>query len=796
VTSVDTRLAAVHARLEVVGELASLINTTFDVFEIFEAAIPLLRRVLDFRRASIALLDGAGEHYSLHTLYDSARGGQVTSDERPFPLATGLPGRVIRTDTPLLVNEFGGTEGIQLAGEGRISVLVVPLHLDGRLIGTLNLGAPESTRYDEQDLQLAVLLGRQLETSLRTSRMLATIQEQATGLRRAHARLEALLEAAGSAIFMTTERRIVYVNGAMAELVGLPREVLTDAPLDQIERLLTRALRDPAALEPQRAALAPDGRTLNDDVEFVFPRRMICRRMVDAVRAADGELLGHLVVYRDVTSEADAQAARDEFASLVSHELRTPLASVKTSLSLLSRGAAGPVNEKTREFVEIALRNLDRLIALVNDMLDLSRIESGRLVMLAAPVALAAVARSAMEAVRGFADERTVRVRCATLGDGTLVTADADRLTQVIINLLSNAIKFSPPGGEVALRWWHEPPSAVLVVEDHGPGIPPDLIGVIFDKFRQLELSATRHHGGAGLGLYISKGIVEALGGAIWAESEPGVGARFFVRLPLTAARDAAMGGEAGPKPHLPRVLLVHGDPDFRRLLEAELRAVAAAVLTAATGSAGLASADEDQPDVIAVGQELEDMHGLEFLRRLQRSPVTADIPTLMVGGTGPPHQALGYGADGWVTADVGAVVREAGRVAALPRRRRVLLMEDDPSVRDVLARLLRRAGFACIEAADGEVGLALAARRAPDIALVDMQMPGLDGFAVIQEMRRRPGLAGVPAIMVAGSVARGSRRAAAAGVELVAKPIDGAALLQALERALGPSGTREQTPE
>lgn len=179
-------------------------------------------------------------------------------------------------------------------------------------------------------------------------------------------------------------------------------------------------------------------------------------------------------------------------------------------------------------------------------------------------------------------------------------------------------------------------------------------------------------------------------------------------------------------------------------------------------------------------------MHGLEFIRRLQRSPVTADIPTLLVGGSGPPPQALGYGADGWAPAEVSTVLEETTRVAALPRRRRVLFMEDDPSVRDALARLLRRAGFACLEAADGEVGLALARRRPPDVAVIDMKMPGRDGLAVLREMRRDPALAGIPVIVTSGHP-QARNQVLAAGAEFLAKPMEGPELLRILERTLPP---------
>ena len=159
--------------------------------------------------------------------------------------------------------------------------------------------------------------------------------------------------------------------------------------METVNGILARSFADPEALTSQIAALHSGGAPLRDRVEFEFPRRLVCQRTVATVRGAEDEVLGQIVVYRDITTEAEAEASKSEFVSVVSHELRTPLTSVKTSLNLLARGAAGEISEGTQELLEIALRNIDRLIRLVDDLLDLSRIESGRVVTKLEPIAVA-----------------------------------------------------------------------------------------------------------------------------------------------------------------------------------------------------------------------------------------------------------------------------------------------------------------------------------------------------------------------------------------------------------------------
>ncbi len=534
------------AGLEVVGELASLINSTYDLHEIFRTVIIKLQKVMEFRRASVLLVSDDRSYYYLHTLYDGARGGFIQQEAR-FPLDQGLPGQVIRTGKAIRVDSFGGNEEIKAEGEVRVSALIVPLRLDGVVIGTLNLGAKESETYVEEDLEFAVLLGRQIETSLHYSKLLYTIEHQREALAREHeqvrserTRLEALIEASDAAILMVSGDKVAHVNRAMAELLGLPQEVVVGTSMDKINRVLSRSLTDPQALAVQSSALQSGGGPLHDRVEFEFPRKLTCQRTVATVRDQAGEVLGHLLLYRDVTREAEAEAAKSEFVAIVSHELRTPLTSVKTSLRLLFEGAAGTVNQQMRGLLEIALRNLDRLIRLVNDLLDLSRIEGGTVTTKLSPVSARETTSLAVEAVRGFADVRAVVLDWEPGADALLVTADADRLEQVIVNLLSNAIKFSPENAHVRLRWWATGKFAVLEVSDEGPGIPADQLETVFEKFRQLEKSATRVHGGAGLGLAISRSIIGTFGGDLWAESEEGQGSRFFVRLRIAQGE----GGE------------------------------------------------------------------------------------------------------------------------------------------------------------------------------------------------------------------------------------------------------------
>lgn len=785
------------ARLEVVAELASLINTTFDLDEIFPAALLKLRRVLQFRRASVALVSDDRSHYYLHTLFDSVKGGFVEA-EGTYPIDLGLTGQAISSGQAIRVDDFGGTTGIHVKGERNVSALIVPIRVDEEVIGTLNFGSTDSP-YNDEDLEIAVLLGRQIATSLHYSKLLSTIAEQREALAREHdrveserTRLESLIDASDAAILMVSDDRVVHANKGMAELLGLPGEVLHGAPTERINKVLARSFADPTALAAQVSAMQGGDTPLHDRVEFHFPRKLVCQRTVAAVPGADGDIVGHLVLYRDVTAEAEAEAAMSEFVSLVSHELRTPLTSVKTSINLLTKGAGGAITDETRSLLEIALRNLDRLIRLVDDLLDLSRIESGRVVTNLVPVSLADATAQAVEAVTGFAQEREVRIELGEVEPSTLVLADVDRLQQVLVNLLSNAVKFSPEGTQVELRGWRQSEHAVVEITDQGPGIPAEQLEVIFDKFRQLERTSTRKYGGAGLGLAISRTIIGQFGGDLWAESEEGRGSRFFVRLRLAYAPLQRIEAAAPVQVGRHVVLVVEKDPDLRHLFEAQFQGEGWEVDVLARGAEALEWARRDPPGLLMVGLELEDMHGLEFLSRLRQSTATINTPALLVGPGGDALQAVAYGADGWLIGDVDELLSEARQLVAAPPRRVVLLIEDDPALRVGLARGLRRDGYACLEAASGERGLSMARERKPDLLITDFNVPGKDGLTLLQEIRDDAALADVPAIVLTGHPSADTVEAVKLlQATLIQKPFSASVVLREIERLIGsPAGS------
>lgn len=236
-------------------------------------------------------------------------------------------------------------------------------------------------------------------------------------------------------------------------------------------------------------------------------------------------------VARDISEHKRMEQMKTDFISVVSHELRTPLTSIRGALGLVAGGIAGELPERARRLVDIASKNSERLARLVDDILDVERIESGQMGFRLVPQDLAALVEQAVEANQPYGQPYGVSLRLVE-AQPALVRVDADRIQQVLSNLLSNAVKFSPRGASVEVGVTARSGRVRLRVVDHGKGIPPEFRAWIFEKFTQADATSTRQRGGTGLGLSISKAIVERHGGRIWFETTPIQGTTFFVELP------------------------------------------------------------------------------------------------------------------------------------------------------------------------------------------------------------------------------------------------------------------------
>ncbi|NJC41681.1 PAS domain S-box-containing protein [Brevundimonas alba] len=442
----------------------------------------------------------------------------------------------------------------------------------------------------------------------------------------------------------------------------------------------------------------------------------------------------HVVaVVRDISERRRVEQMKEEFVSTVSHELRTPLTSIAGSLGLLTGGAAGPLPEKAGRLIQIAHANSQRLVRLINDILDIEKIEAGKMRLDMSALDLRDIARRSIEGVQGFADGMGVRLDLAE-GPPTPVRGDADRLIQVVTNLLSNAAKFSPEGSEVRVTVDPETRIARLSVCDQGPGIPDAFRSRIFSKFAQADGSDTRARGGTGLGLVIAREIAERHGGRLWFESAEGEGATFHLDLPLAVEPAVRAAGEE------PRLLIVEDDADAAQILSEMLQHDGFTTDIVGTGREALAAARTGTYAALLVDLQLPDAGGIALIRALRSNPETRDIPVVVVSADTARGKARGRSLEvvDWMEKPFDQS-RLRAAVAAIDQRRsdrraHILHVDDDRDILEVTAAAL--SGMADITpAASLAEARAVLGRMTPDLVILDLGLPDGSGLELLADM-------------------------------------------------------------
>jgi PAS domain S-box-containing protein len=437
--------------------------------------------------------------------------------------------------------------------------------------------------------------------------------------------------------------RIDYVNAAAERFIGRRRdEVLGKTLHEAFAYLLGNVVH-------QLFERVMSTRTA-ERLEFYYER---IGRWIE-ISAAPVRSGGIAVYFRDVhdrieaarlarENEAQLRLAdrrKDEFLATLSHELRNPLAPIRTGLHLLKiADRNSDMAEQTRAMME---RQMNHLVRLVDDLLEVSRISRGRLDLRRERVALGAVLESAVETSRPLILAAGHELRVSLPPEPLLLDADAVRLAQVVSNLLNNAAKYTRSGGRIALTARREANEALISVRDNGLGIPPDMLGRVFEMFAQVDATLGRSQGGLGIGLTLSKSLVELHGGRIEAHSEGlGKGSEFTLRLPLPVAATAGVASaaqaeraarERGPARH---ILVVDDNVDAARTLALLLEQMGHRVRIAADGAAALDAARAERPDAILLDLSMPGIDGIEVARRLRADPQLGDVRIIAVTGRG-----------------------------------------------------------------------------------------------------------------------------------------------------------------
>jgi PAS domain S-box-containing protein len=804
-TQAGVALARARSHLEIrqrVSELATVnnisqaIGSQLDLDALIELVGEHIRVSFEAGIVYVALLDE--ETNTIHFPY--TYGETLTN----IALGEGLTSRIIETGQPLLINEDIVERHVELdteqIGVPAQSYLGVPILAGDRAIGVISVQSiTQKGRFDEIDMRLLSTIAANVGVALENARLFAEVQRQKQYF-------EALVQNSSAAIVtLDLDGKGLTWNPAAERLFGYTQAEVVGQFVDD--------------LVANAAEIHDEAMDFTDLISRGEPIRATTSRtrkdgsLVDVELFSDsvfvvGERVGIVTIYYDISelmqARRDTEEAREAaeaanraksiFLANMSHELRTPLNAIIGFTRIVKRRGADVLPEKQLENLDKVLASAEHLLGLINTVLDIAKIEAGRIEVQPATFDAAALVDVCVTTARPVVKQAQVNLVVDVAPDLPPIYSDQDKVKQILLNLLSNAAKFTHQG-QVTVSASRQDEALVLSVTDTGIGIPEEALRQVFDEFHQVDTSSTRQYGGTGLGLSISRSLAWLLGGELSATSTEGAGSTFTLTLPLR------FGAEVRPTPlqlppergesekvslQLPRtrgesekappakgegkeappligrdgggdgrlVLAIDDDPDVIYLLQENLGEAGYQVLGALDGDEGVQKAKEIGPFAITLDILMPNKDGWQVLHELKTDETTRDIPVIVLSIV--DKRAFGYqlGATDYLVKplDSEAVLAALNRLAEASGGlgpRRLLVVDDDPQVFDMVSQLLEETAFEIEAAEDGLVALEAIARQRPDAILLDLMMPRLDGFGVLEQLKRDPNCKRIPVVVL-----------------------------------------------
>ncbi len=600
-------------------------------------------------------------------------------------------------------------------------------------------------------------------------------------------------------VFMDPELKIIWVNEAALNHMGM-----------KLEDVIGRHYEDVYILYKNNSGKSPALKVLesgNEEFgEVVTPDGKVWMVHASLIKDKDGRITGVLKTGLDITAhkrseekllqaKLEAEAAnrtKSEFLANMSHELRTPLNSIIGFSDILLERVFGELNEKQLRYVSNISTSGGHLLELINDILDLSKVEAGKMELHYSEFSINSVFEEVRAVLSPLAQSKSLEATFNVESDFTTLEADRGRLIQILYNLTSNAIKFTPNGGKVSVYCKKSGSRALISVIDSGIGISAEDQRKLFQPFTQIDASATRQYCGTGLGLALVKKLVNMHQGDIWVESDPGKGSTFTFAVPLRKPFELRRADEVelkditiefeinkaaalsvkgniedlqeeiefpkvypsekeGTKQEL--VLVVDDDKNSNELISIVLREAGYSVASLYTGKDVLKVAKTLKPQIITLDVFLPDTNGWLVLRQLKNDPHTASIPVLIISMTNNNELGIALGA----TYSFTKPIRRAELVSSLKEitskfrfeNPRVLIVDDDENTVELLNSMIESDGFEVIKAYSGREGLQkLFSEQQPDILILDLIMPEINGFDIISSMRANVRTKDIPLIV------------------------------------------------
>jgi signal transduction histidine kinase/DNA-binding response OmpR family regulator/ligand-binding sensor domain-containing protein len=490
-------------------------------------------------------------------------------------------------------------------------------------------------------------------------------------------------------------------------------------------------------------------------------------RKLSRVREHAISAIGKARILRELqikNAEAEeANQAKSRFLANMSHELRTPMNAIIGFSEILTDRLATQIDPKSMNFLRSILSSGKHLLEIINDILDLSKVEAGKMEIFPERFSVSSAIESVGQVMKGLSARKSITFELDVAEDVELLETDQAKFKQILYNLLSNAVKFSPPESTVTIRARHvaaldaSPESISIDVIDRGIGIAREYLDVIFEEFRQVDATTSRQYGGTGLGLSLVKKFVELQGGSIGVTSTPGEGSTLTFTLPVhfqgATIPSPIVSADGTVVPPGNRVLVVEDDDHAYGAISTYLVSGGYVPIRARRGDEALKLARTMKPLALTLDIVLPGIEGWEVLRKLKADEVTASLPVIIISMIENRELGLAFGADDYFTKPVDwprlmRRLRELTAHTATPDKPRLLLIDDDVAVHEMLEAELTRNGYELEKAFSGPDGLEQAARNKPDVIILDLSMPGMTGFQVAARLKEHEATARIPILV------------------------------------------------
>ncbi len=716
----------------------------------------------------------------------------------------------IRTEQSYIERDPPFVALVDLAGAR--TLLVVPMLKENELLGAIAIYRQEVRPFTDKQIELVKSFASQAVIAIENVRLLTQLRARTDELGQSVGELRALGEvtqAVNSTLDLQTVLSTIVTKAVELSATEAGSIYVADPTTREFDLRASHGMSDELIIELKQQGIGLGEKTIADAAAHRAPvqfadlmdqaplavkdvllragyRALLVVPLLDAEgiigvlvvrRKAPGEFPTHTVdllqtfaaqsvlaiqnanLFMEVEEKGHqlemASRHKSQFLANMSHELRTPLNAIIGLTEMMFTNAARFGTEKATEPLRRVHRAGNHLLGLINQVLDLSKIEAGKLELSPESVSLAPLIDEVIGTARQLAEQNKNRLVVDVQENLGPLTIDPMRLRQILLNLLSNACKFTKEG-EVTLRVqkvvdgrnWIE-----FAVSDTGIGMTPEQQGKLFEEFTQVDSSTARRYGGTGLGLAITRKLARMMGGDVSVASEPGKGSVFTVCLPGSAdlAARSPNGPDGGRPPRADCVLVIDDDAIARELISDHLKAEGFSVVTAAGGLEGLKLAKELRPIAITLDVIMPDLDGWSVLAALRQDPELAEIPVIMVTILDEHRRGMALGAAGYLSKPIDRerLRRLVGRFRAPARRTRILLVEDDADQRERVRAWLEDQQWIVQEAENGREALASLQKDKPDVILLDLMLPEMDGFQVVAALQKEPGWRDIPVIVI-----------------------------------------------